>query len=54
LSIIERYPSISVVLADYASHAFPYEQYSLLTEHVNLWLDRIQINNPREEAQIVD
>ena len=45
LSIIERYPSISVVLADYASHAFPYEQYSLLREHVNLWLDRIQINN---------
>lgn len=54
LAIIERYPSISVVLADYASHALPYEQYSLLREHVNLWLDRIQINNQQEKARIAD
>ena len=54
LAIIERYPSISVVLADYASHALPYEQYSLLKEHVNLWLDRIHIHNQREKAGIVN
>jgi len=54
LAIIDRYPSISVVLADYASHSLPYEQYRLLRQHVALWLERIQIYNQQEKSGIVD
>lgn len=47
LSLIDIYPSISVVLADYASHSLPYEQLELLKQNVNLWLDRILIYEQR-------
>jgi len=43
LPLIERYPSVSLVLADYASHSFPFEQYGLLRQNVQLWLERIRM-----------
>ena len=42
-SLIEIYPAVSVVLADYASHSLPYEQYGLLRQNVHLWLERIRM-----------
>ena len=47
LPLIERYPSVSLVLADYASHSFPFEQYGLLRQNVQLWLERIRMYNQR-------
>lgn len=45
LSLVDKYPSISVVVADYASHNLPFEQYDILKQNVNIWLDRIEIYN---------
>ncbi|MCF8304097.1 MAG: alpha/beta hydrolase [Bacteroidales bacterium] len=43
LPLVDRYPSVSLVIADYASHSLPYEQYGLLKQHVKLWLERMEI-----------